>query len=186
MTAAADQAREIRFDEVNQIMTDALRDNHAQKDLAGINGAKRAAIMCVLYPKDRQPYILLTKRRANLFDHGGEISFPGGSKEDADIDLLETALREVDEELGLTVSRSEIVGELDEVFTFSSHFVISPFLAIVNYGPIVKSVSSEVSYVIEANFNQLLDPSIYREDKRVFEGNPYSISYYNYGKEVIW
>ncbi len=151
-----------------------------------IDEAKLAAVMCIFYPKDRKPYILLTRRKETLYDHGGEISLPGGSKEDRDNDLLGTALREVEEELGLNLTNTDVIGELSEVFTFSSDFVISPFLALVKTRPNLESISSEVSYVLEVDFNRLLDPSKYGEDQRSFGGKNYTVPYYDYEGEVIW
>ncbi len=151
-----------------------------------INDAKLAAVMCIFYPKHRRPYILLTKRKETLYDHGGEISFPGGSKEDRDSDLLGTALREVEEELGLALPHADVIGELSEVFTYSSNFIISPFLAMVKTPPHLKSISAEVSSVLEVDFNRLLDPSNYGEEEESFGGKNYSIPYFDYEGEVIW
>ncbi|MCH8022763.1 MAG: CoA pyrophosphatase [Thaumarchaeota archaeon] len=179
------QQREIGFEEVHRILTKAF-----QRDFVKIpvnnDDAKRAAVMCILYPKHRQPYLLLTRRKSTLFDHAGEISFPGGSKEDRDNNLLETALREVEEELGLTLSYTDVIGELSAVFTYSSNFVISPFLAVVKTSPSVKSISAEVSYVLEVDFNRFMDQSNYGEDNRTFAGKTYSVPYYDYEGNIIW
>ena len=95
-------------------------------------------------------------------------------------------MREVEEELGLTLTNTDVIGELSEVFTFSSNFVISPFLALVKTRPSLKSISSEVSYELEVDFNRLLDSSKYGEDKRSFGGKNYSVPHYDCDGEVIW
>jgi len=177
--------REIGFEEIRFVLTEALRRNLVKVPV-NIDNARLAAVMCILYPTNNKPYLLLTRRKETLYDHGGEISFPGGMNEDRDADLLGTALREVEEELGLVLPLTDVIGELNEVFTYSSNFVISPFLAIVNTRPHVKPISTEVSYVLEVDFNRLLDPSKYGEDDRSLGGKKYSVPYYDYEGEVIW
>jgi len=177
--------REIGFEEMGFLLNDVFRRNlvHIPQN---IDDARLAAVMCIIYPKNNKPYFLLTRRKATLYEHGGEISFPGGSKEDRDRDLLGTALREVEEELGLIISLNDVIGELSEVFTYSSNFLISPFLTLVKNRPQVRTLSTEVSYVLEVDFNKLLDPSMYSEDDRSSNGKQYSIPYYDYDGEVIW
>ena len=177
--------REIGFEEMRLLLTEAFRRNLVPVPM-NMNDARLAAVMCILYPTNNKPYFLLTRRKATLYEHGGEISFPGGSKEDRDRDLRGTALREVKEELGLVISLNDVIGELTAVFTYSSNFVISPFLALVKTRPQVKPISNEVSYVLEVDFNRLLDPSKYIEDDRSSSEKKYPTPYYDYEGEMIW
>ncbi len=90
-----------------------------------------ASILAVMYGKD--PVVLMTEKPKSMRFHAGEISFPGGKFDSDDADLLETALRETSEEIGLNISREQVIGQLDPVVTLNSGFLILPFVSIVNY-----------------------------------------------------
>ena len=72
--------------------------------------------------------MVLTKRRADLRRHAGEISFPGGRRDPDDADLRQTALREAEEEIGLPRSAVSILAELPATSTFATNYVIHPFV----------------------------------------------------------
>src|SRR6185312_13026901 len=78
--------------------------------------ARIAAVLALLYPRDGVPYLLFTRRSSRLRAHRGEISFPGGSHDPADINLAATALREAWEEIELAADRVEMLGSLPPLF----------------------------------------------------------------------
>ena len=84
-----------------------------------------ASVLVVIY--DSSPKIIMTEKPESMKFHAGEISFPGGKFDATDSDLLETALRETGEEIGLHISRDQILGQLDPVKTLNSGFLISTF-----------------------------------------------------------
>lgn len=81
------------------------------------------------------PHVIMTEKPPHMRIHAGEISFPGGKPESGDRDLCETALRETREEIGYTVGRECIVGQLDTVATLNSRFLILPFVAVLDNIP---------------------------------------------------
>jgi len=85
-----------------------------------------ASILVVIYGKD--PIILMTEKPKHLKLHAGEISFPGGKFDPNDSDLLETALRETREEIGLRIPKNQVTGKLEPVITFNLGFTILPFV----------------------------------------------------------
>jgi len=87
-----------------------------------------AAVLLPLYGWPDDPGLIFTERRADLRRHAGEISFPGGRKDDADADLAATALREADEEIGLDPSLVELGEELPTAGTFVTGYRIHPFV----------------------------------------------------------
>ena len=91
---------------------------------------KLASVLVVIYGKE--PYVLMTEKPKHLKFHAGEISFPGGKLDKTDSDLLETALRETREEIGLNIPREKVIGQLKPVTTLNSGFTIIPFVAIVD------------------------------------------------------
>lgn len=89
-----------------------------------------ASILVVIYGKD--PIVVMTEKPKHMKFHAGEISFPGGKLDSNDSDLLETALRETSEEIGLVISKEQVIGQLEPVVTLNSGFLILPFISVVN------------------------------------------------------
>jgi 8-oxo-dGTP pyrophosphatase MutT (NUDIX family) len=87
-----------------------------------------AAVLLPLYGWPDNPGLIFTERRADLRRHAGEISFPGGRKDDADTDLATTALREAHEEIGLDPSRVDLGEQLPTTGTFVTGYRIHPFV----------------------------------------------------------
>jgi 8-oxo-dGTP pyrophosphatase MutT (NUDIX family) len=87
-----------------------------------------AAVLLPLYGWSDEPGLVFTERRADLRRHAGEISFPGGRRDDADADLAATALREAHEEIGLDPSVVELGEELPTAGTFVTGYRIHPFV----------------------------------------------------------
>ena len=89
-----------------------------------------ASVLVVIYGKE--PLVVMTEKPKNMKFHAGEISFPGGKLDHDDLDLLQTALRETSEEIGLTISKDQVVGQLDPVVTLNSGFLILPFVSVID------------------------------------------------------
>ena len=100
-----------------------------------------ASVLVVIYGKN--PIILMTEKPKHMKFHAGEISFPGGKLDADDSDLLQTALRETREEIGLTITKEQVIGQLDPVITLNSGFLILPFVSIIDQIPAL-TTNSEV------------------------------------------
>ena len=119
-----------------------------------LDGNKLASVLIIIYGK--KPMILMTEKAKTLKVHAGEISFPGGKWCEKDQDLLETAIRETREELGLKVSKEQVIGKLDSVITLNSKYKITPFVAIFETIPFLKA-NSEVESVLYIPLTSLLN-----------------------------
>jgi len=95
------------------------------------------------------PHVVLTRRRADLRRHAGEISFPGGRRDAEDADLLDTALREAEEEIGLPRAQVRLLGELPPTSTFATGYVIHPFVGVIPGGLDWRPSAREVDAVLE-------------------------------------
>ncbi len=147
----------------------------------------RAAVLVPLVPRADRIDLLLTRRTETVLAHKGQISFPGGQQETGDETLLETALRETHEEIGLEPERVTVLGGLDDVVTSVSGFVITPFVGAVSGGVSnLKLAPTEVRNLLFVSIDLLRDPSIHRSDDRVVDGKPFPIHYYSVGEDVIW
>jgi 8-oxo-dGTP pyrophosphatase MutT (NUDIX family) len=90
-----------------------------------------AAVLLPLYGWPEQPGLVFTERRADMRRHAGEISFPGGRRDEGDADLAATALREAQEEIALDPAAVELRGALPPTSTFATGYLIHPFVGLV-------------------------------------------------------
>jgi 8-oxo-dGTP pyrophosphatase MutT (NUDIX family) len=111
----------------------------------------QAAVLVPLYlaPEVGEPHVVLTRRRADLRRHAGEISFPGGRRDPQDVDLTETALREAEEEIGLPRTHVSLLGALPTTSTFVTNYVIHPFVGTIPAGVSWRPSAREVDAVLE-------------------------------------
>ena len=110
-----------------------MRD-HVRQAIAGhvaveipLKDLRDSAVMVLLHEQDGVEHLLFQVRSRSLALHSGEIGFPGGTRHAQDRDLLDTALREVEEEIGVPRDHVEVFGQLDDALTFSSSYRIRPF-----------------------------------------------------------
>ena len=145
-------------------------------------GRRPAAVLMPVYKKQGQHHILFTKRTENVMTHKGQISFPGGVYEEKDGTLVNTALRESDEEIGLRPQVVEVVGELDDTPSVESNYVITPFIGFIPWPYQFKLNDKEVDSIIEVPIPALLDKrSLIKENRSGSIVN----SYYYQG-HIIW
>jgi len=112
-----------------------------------------ASVLVLIY--GQSPKIIMTEKPKSMKFHAGEISFPGGKFDPNDSDLLETALRETSEEIGLHVSKDQVIGQLTPVMTLNSGFLILPFVSLLNeIPPLIPN--SEVENILHIPLNSFL------------------------------
>ncbi|MET0823758.1 MAG: CoA pyrophosphatase, partial [Solirubrobacterales bacterium] len=95
------------------------------------HGRTEAAVLVAIYGYPERPGLVFTERRADLRRHAGEISFPGGRRDHPSETLLETALREAEEEIGLAPDRVELAGALPPIGTFVTNYKVHPFVGLI-------------------------------------------------------
>ncbi|HEX2030829.1 MAG TPA: CoA pyrophosphatase [Actinomycetota bacterium] len=95
------------------------------------------------------PAVVLTRRSDTVRDHKGEISFPGGVRHAEDPDLLATALRETEEELGIAPSEVEVIGALPPTETVVTGYVIVPYVGMLAVRPEMRPSAAEIAEVLE-------------------------------------
>lgn len=129
--------------------------------------------------------VLLTQRSADLKNHAGQVSFPGGSMESADADITRTALRETHEEVGIRPEQVEIAGYLPPMLTVTG-FAVTPIVGIVQPGFTLTLDSSEVDFAFEVPLSYLLDVRNQESSQREVRGVTVPIVEFNYGGRRIW
>jgi len=148
-------------------------------------GLVRAAVLIPLFKKDGEYYVLLTRRTDKVRHHKGQISFPGG-RQDQGEDLLATALREAKEEMGIEEKDVRILGELDDMCTFSSDFCIAPFVGLIPYPYPFKISHHEIEEIIEVPLSVFLDETKFREELRSRNGEMVPVCFYRHDEHTIW
>jgi 8-oxo-dGTP pyrophosphatase MutT (NUDIX family) len=144
-----------------------------------------AAVLVPLFQKDGDCHLLFTKRSEEVKYHKGEISFPGGVVDEEDLELINTALREADEEIGLKESDVQIIGILDDIVTITE-FIVTPIVGLFPYPYSFKVSEVEIAELIEVPLVSLLDKNCFRE-REIFRGGQKEIVFaYEYGKHIIW
>lgn len=118
---------------------------------------KRSAVLILIYPEQDELQFCLTKRNEKLKHHPGQISFPGGKCESYEINPLDTALRETEEEIGVHPSDVKILGKLSELYISVSKFKIHPFVAWTPKKPIFNINRIEVDELISLPLNTILN-----------------------------
>jgi 8-oxo-dGTP pyrophosphatase MutT (NUDIX family) len=143
-----------------------------------------SAVLVPLYRDDSGTRLVLTRRRADLRRHAGEISFPGGRRDPADADLTETALREAEEEIGLPRASVELIGELPATSTFATGYVIHPYVATIPAGVAWQLSPKEVDAVLELTLEEVrAGRTIATLERR---GITFQTDAYAVGEDLIW
>jgi 8-oxo-dGTP pyrophosphatase MutT (NUDIX family) len=134
---------------------------------------REAAVLLLLYRHQSTAaspdwYLALIKRPDYAGVHSGQIALPGGQREASEA-LMETALRETREEIGVAVPEENVVGQLSPLYTPPSNFCIYPFVAVYSHQPDFQPDSREVSTVVEVPVRMFFDPSYRKEEIWRFE-----------------
>lgn len=145
-----------------------------------------AAVLVTLFPDAAgRPRVLLTRRQAELRDHAGQVSFPGGRME-AGESAEETALREAWEELAVEPSAVRVVGRLSPLWIPPSDFLVYPVLGHLPERPAWTIQDAEVAEVIDAPLEHFADPAQLRADWWELRGERRWVPYFQVGEHRVW
>ncbi len=145
----------------------------------------RAGVLVPLFRAGEGVELLFTRRTDTVLTHKGQISFPGGQREPSDASLVGTALRESYEEIGLDPTRVQVLGELDDMFTSISGFVVTPVVGLVTGTPSDLTLApAEVKSIFTVPVDRLA--GVHTTESRDFDGKSYQIHYFRVGHDVVW
>ena len=175
---------------IRAVVLDEIRSRLAtyQPKTFDPNGAPRAAVLVPLYTHQDDLHVVFTKRTDLVQHHRGEISFPGGAMDPEDADLVVTALREAEEEIGLSRDHIEVIGQLDDIVTISN-FHVSVYVGEIDaqYSPYAwLPHAHEVAEVLEVPLDHLLDESNLVEVPRQRDGQLVIMQGFRFGEHIIW
>jgi 8-oxo-dGTP pyrophosphatase MutT (NUDIX family) len=160
---------------------DDLERQHANS----LVGVKPAAVLLLVVDHPGAPTVVFTQRTAHLADHAGQISFPGGRSDDGDDSPERTALREAEEEIGLSADRVEVLGRLPEYHT-STGYRVTPIVGWAEPPLTYNPDPHEVADVFEVPLSFLLDASNHRYESAFFKGRMRHYWAMPYGERFIW
>jgi 8-oxo-dGTP pyrophosphatase MutT (NUDIX family) len=147
-------------------------------------GSTDAAVLVPMFGHPERPGLVFTERHLDLRRHAGEISFPGGRQDTPDEKLLNTALREAEEEIGLSPSDVEVAGALPPVGTFVTNYKVHPFVGLIPEGVRFQPNPREVAAVLLFTLDELREGFAMR--RLVRRGLPIRTPTYEVGEHLIW
>ena len=156
----------------------------AQAAALDVHGRTDAAVLVPLYEHEGDVHVVFTRRRDDLRRHAGEISFPGGRRDHPSESLLQTALREAEEEIGLDPAAVELVGALPPVGTFLTGYKVHPFVGLIAEDIPLRPSPSEVAAVLLFGLDELRAGFAMR--RLVRRGLPIRTPTYVIGEHLIW
>ncbi|MGZ5923382.1 MAG: CoA pyrophosphatase [Rhizomicrobium sp.] len=145
---------------------------------------KPAAVLLPLVFR-HEPHVLLTQRTHHLTRHAGQVAFPGGRADPGDISLVETALRETQEETGIEPAYVTIAGFLDAHET-GTGYAILPVVGLLSEGFALSPHAAEVAEIFEVPLSFLLDPVNKKTQSREFQGHMRTFYSFTYEGHYIW
>lgn len=147
--------------------------------------AREASVLCLL-TEEESPHVILTVRASRLPTHAGEVAFPGGKRDPDDSDLLSTALRETQEEIGVNPEQIRIIGSLSQVLSLHK-VAVTPWVGIVDPSVSVRPNPGEIETIFRTPLAYLCELDNARLDKfRSVDGHTRYVPSWQYQGQEIW
>ena len=150
-----------------------------------LQGLKDSAVLVILHRLDDTWQVLFTKRSEQLKDHAGQISFPGGRKDDHDPDFQATAIRETTEEIGIHYKYLSITAELTPVCTLTG-YRIYPFVCFIDQLPELIAEEGEVEEIFSVPLSYLCQPGNLKAIQKHFKGRDFTTFQIAWNNHNIW
>ena len=148
---------------------------------------RTSAVMLLLFPSGDFISSLLIERPSYEGVHSGQLALPGGRSEEADEDLIHTAIRETYEEVGVKVLREQVIGPLTPIYIPPSRFLVHPFVAFLNERPEFIPDEREVESLLEVNLSLFMDEEV-KQRRRITVGENMFLEApcYVIGDKILW
>jgi 8-oxo-dGTP pyrophosphatase MutT (NUDIX family) len=149
---------------------------------------KRAGILVpFIFEDGQEPRLLLTRRTDQLSSHKGEVAFPGGMMDADDQTIIETALREAEEEVGLPRENVTVIGLLDDLISKNIEIMVTPSIGVITTPPETWTPNpSEVAKVFEIPLSMLYEAHRWRIEQKVWKTKSINIYYFDFEGETLW
>jgi 8-oxo-dGTP pyrophosphatase MutT (NUDIX family) len=156
-----------------------------ERNTLAIEGFRRAGVLVPLILGVEGADLLFTRRTDHVETHKGQISFPGGMVDEGDADIVQTALREAEEELGIGSKLIDVKGILDDL-AVPSGFIITPVVGILSSLPSLTPNPQEVAEAFSVPLAFFCNPANGRSELRDYRGGKREVWFYEHGEHIIW
>jgi 8-oxo-dGTP pyrophosphatase MutT (NUDIX family) len=148
----------------------------------------KAAVALILYESFTNSKIELILTKRNIYDgpHSGQVSFPGGKTDPEDNTLIDTAIRETEEEIGLKLMYENYLGKLTPLHIMVSGFEVHPFVFFYPSVPNFKLDPKEVQFILKVSLEKLTDDTIIKETVIDIRGLQIRTPYFDISEEIVW
>jgi 8-oxo-dGTP pyrophosphatase MutT (NUDIX family) len=163
-----------------------LRATLARRERGALERRARAAVLVPILDDQGPLRLLLTRRTHELPTHQGQVAFPGGHVHAADRDIVGTALREAEEEIGLAPDRVEVLGLLDDFLTHDGAVAVTPIVGRVAALPVLSPRPGEVARVFAIPVADLADPARWAMKAMVPVPGAAPVRVFHHDGEILW
>lgn len=165
-----------------KIMAPYFRFNYPIYDVI----PKRSSVLIIIYPDDNELSTVLIERSQYNGYHSGQIALPGGKFEKQDASLIETALREAKEEIGIVPKNVQILGHLTSLYIPVSNITVLPIVGYQNTVPLFQLNKQEVQSLIKVKIEHLINPEIIKYDYFKTQNTKIKAPYYDIQGQKVW
>jgi 8-oxo-dGTP pyrophosphatase MutT (NUDIX family) len=149
--------------------------------------ARIGAVLILFYPKENGIHTVLIQRPTYDGVHSAQVAFPGGKKEDDDSTLVETALREAEEEVGIDANVVTVAGELTKLYIPPSNFLVTPVVGFCEAKPLFVPQQTEVDEIVEVDLATLTNEKLINEKVIHLQQNiSLNVKYYDIYGKTVW
>jgi len=150
------------------------------------SNAVLSSVLILIYPdKDILKTVFILRQTYDGV-HSGQVSFPGGRKEDSDDSLIDTALRESNEEVNIDPEKVQVLGVLSEMYIPPSNYLVLPVVGYQDSPPDFIPEKNEVAEIIETNLSFLFDQNLVKETLLDVRGYKIQAPYYDVDGHIVW
>lgn len=172
--------------EAQEVMMPTLSDS-SRFSLEAKKDARPGGVMILLYMKEDQWYFPLIQRPDYDGVHSKQMSFPGGKMDADDGNLIDTALRETFEEVGIKANKIEVIGSISELYIIASNFNVLPVVGLLNEVPKFIADEREVDEIVEVKLEELIkDENQKVKPLTILQGITIQAPYYDLNDKVVW
>ena len=147
---------------------------------------RESAVLILFYPSENQIFIPLILRPQYDGVHGGQMAFPGGRAEKEDENLVRTAMREAQEEIGVRLTDIKVMGQLTKLYIPPSNFFVQPVIGFMNHRPDFYPDAREVDQVMEVALQEIINPEIIGRKILAVRGLEIDAPFYQIQNHTVW
>ncbi len=151
-----------------------------------ISNAIPSGVLILFYPSSMEVKTVLILRQTYDGVHSGQVSFPGGRREENDKTIVETAIRESEEEVNIDPDKVNVIGALSDMYIPPSNFLVTPVVGYTTSKPDFKPEESEVERIIETNLDFLFDKTLQKETLLNIRGYQINAPYFDIQSHIVW